>query len=313
MIAKTDRAPIDTATARRRLLVIANPTAGVKGRTTVARVASELARCGTIVEIAETVAPADVERAIAAAGSVDAVVAAGGDGTIRALATAAAARGLPLGILPIGTGNVMAREIGLGFSPEAIAATLARGPAIDIEGARANGSPFFLMAGVGFDAEIVARLSTPLKRVAGRAAYAVPTLQVLAMPLACLQVDVDGRMHEAAWVVVTRVRRYGGAFIIARDAGLARRTMTAVLFKPASRVALIRQMLALASGRIEGTSGVEHIYCERVSVRSSAGAAIELDGDTFGRTPLEVIGGGPRLQLIVPRDYAEASARDTAT
>jgi diacylglycerol kinase family enzyme len=289
---------------RRRFLVVANPTAGINGRTIVTRVGEAMARRGAIVEIAETATIAEMRQAIARADGIDAVVAAGGDGTIRALAAEVEAAATPLGIIPIGTGNVMAREIGLGFDADAIAVTLTSGPVLDIEGARANGAPFFLMAGAGFDAEIVKRLSARMKRVAGRAAYAFPTLQVLARPLPALEVEVDGHRHTAAWVVVTRARRYGGAFVIARHASLAGGDLIAVMFKPRSRTALVRQMLALAAGRIDGAAGVVHVACERVFVRSDAASAVEIDGDVHGTTPLEITVGGPRLRLIVPDAYA---------
>src|SRR6185312_17369493 len=92
-------------------------------------------------------------------GICDAVIAAGGDGTFRAVATGAAGSDLPVGLIPLGTGNVLCHEMGLRRRARSVADMLLEGPEIDVRGGLVNGEPFFLMAGAGFDARIVARLN----------------------------------------------------------------------------------------------------------------------------------------------------------
>lgn len=295
--------------ACRRLLIIHNANAGAGLHRRLAAVTAALAARGVIVTIAETGDVADLDAVLAAHPGIDGVAAAGGDGTLRALAGAVVGsrRQLPIGVIPVGTANVMARELGLGFSPDAIAETLASGPAIPVQTGTANGELFLLMAGAGFDGEILRLISGTQKRHIGRAAFILPTLRTLSAPLPALTVQIDGRQHDAAFVVAARARRYGGPFTIARDADLRRPGLIAVLFKPRTHRQFLAQLLALAASRLEGTRGVTHVPCREITVPAPAGVATEIDGDLFQSTPLRVSATGPQIDLIVPGSYLRAT------
>lgn len=110
---------------------------------------------------------------------VDLVLASGGDGTITACAAGVAGTGIPLGVLPSGTGNLLARNLGLPLGlEEALAVALAGGEKL-LDVGVANGRPFVVMAGIGFDAEMLAGVSEGLKKRAGWAAYALSALRHL--------------------------------------------------------------------------------------------------------------------------------------
>jgi len=297
---------------RRRFLLVHNPIAGLDGRRLVHEVEAGLVHLGAEVTRYDG-APADLPAVLRdAAGSIDAVIAAGGDGTIRALAAVLDQHNLPLGVVPMGTGNVLAHEIALPTSAVGLANVLLHGPVRRFAGARANGEPFFLMAGAGFDGEVIRRLDTPLKRRIGKAAYASPLLNTLRAPHPRLVVEVDGQPHEAQWVVVTNARRYGGAFVISPGAGLERQGLVAVLFKTPGRFALLRQLLALGVGRLQNARGVEMLPCSRVSIRCASDVFSQIDGDPFVATPLDVEAGGVHVDLIVPDAYDRRLARDEA-
>jgi diacylglycerol kinase family enzyme len=287
-----------------------NPTAGVKGGSIVRKVVAALEAQGATVDIA---APREEDGAgmspLAVAG-YDAVIAAGGDGTIRALSDAVG--GLPVGIIPAGTGNVLATEIGLSRSAAAIADVLVRGADIEIEGGYANGAPFFLMAGAGFDGAVVHALDVGLKRRIGKAAYTLPALRTLLTRPVPLEVTVDGAAHAARWVVVTKASRYGGSFVISREAGVLKPGLRAVLFSSHSRLVLVRQLLALAAGKLESEAGVDILPCRHVTVDGPVLVPVQIDGDDFGFTPLAVEAGGPRLRLIVPPAFAEGRTSEDA-
>jgi diacylglycerol kinase family enzyme len=291
---------------RRRFLLVHNPTAGIAGRGLASRVVKELEARGA------TIAPAPPgdrgpELSRLDLEGFDAAIAAGGDGTFRSLARVLGTR-LPIGFLPLGTGNVLAAEVGLPRKAEALAHVLLEGPATEIEGARANGEPFFLMAGAGFDGDVIARLDTSLKRRVGKAAYVAPVLAALATDRGGLEVEVDGRRHEAGWVVVAKARCYGGAFVLAPAAGLTKSGLQAILFKSRSRAVRMRQLLALASGLLARDPSVETISCRRVSITSRRPLPVEIDGDPFQSTPLTIEAGGPKARLIVPAGYVGTQA-----
>src|SRR6185437_2820449 len=131
-----------------------------------------LERLGAAVSLCETNAPRHAEALARAADPalVDAVVAAGGDGTINEVVNGLAESPLPLGILPLGTANVLAGEIGLPRRAMDVARILAFAPARPAwpgevwAEAALTGRRFLIMAGIGFDADVIEALDLPLKR-----------------------------------------------------------------------------------------------------------------------------------------------------
>lgn len=289
---------------RRRFLFIHNPTAGRQGRRLVHEVAAGLTHLGAEISM-HTGAPDTLPGLLSVSTEyLDAVVAAGGDGTIRALAAHLQPYGLPLGIIPMGTGNVLANELGLPRTAVGLADLLLNGPVVTVGGARANGEPFFLMAGAGFDGEVIRHLDTPLKRRIGKAAYISPVLRALRSRHAPLQVTVDGQHHEAQWVVIANARNYGGAFVISPDAGIDRPGLIAVLARNASQAGLLAQLMSLGAGRLHRARGVTMLPCREVCITSDGEVASQIDGDAFGSTPLKIESGDTSVRIIVPDRFA---------
>lgn len=292
---------------RKRFLLVHNPIAGPAGRTILRRVLAELDAAGVTVmpfqaKNRRTPSPPDVE-----AGGFDAVIAAGGDGTVRELVKALAGARVPIGFVPMGTGNVLAHEIGLPTSARGLAEILRKGPSVHLAGARANGEPFFLMASAGFDGDVVRLLDLSWKRRFGKLAYVGPVLKSLVQVMPHLEAEIDGRVHHANWVVVASARHYGGSFVLAPEAGLRAAGLTAILIEAPTRGALLRKLVSLPLGRLTRQEGVTVLPCRRAVIRSE-GAPVhtQVDGDPFGLTPLIVEAGGAPFDLIVPPEYAKA-------
>jgi diacylglycerol kinase (ATP) len=291
---------------RRRFFLVENPGAGVAGSPLVQDVVRLLAKTGASVTSSrngDIPAARLAVRKAAGSDSYDAVVAAGGDGTIRQSAAALIGTDMPLGIIPVGTGNVLAHEIGLARTPEAIARMLLEGPVAKVACAQANGEPFLLMVGAGFDARVVGALDQRLKSRLGKAAYAGPLLGAIIRPVDTLIVTVDGRRHAASWAVIANARHYGGHFVLAPRTGILERGLEAILFKTRSRAVLLGQLMSLVAGRLEPhTQGgdVEMLACARVTIASHRPVPVQIDGDTFGTTPIEVDAGTCEVSLIVP-------------
>ncbi len=293
----------DATPQRRRFLIVRNRLAGLAGQRIVDAVASRLQARGASVRIAETQSAEEGRAVLAASADCDVIVAAGGDGTIRGVAWSMIEAGitLPLGIIPAGTGNVLANEIGLPRAAASVARVLLEGPVRHARFASANGIPFLLMCGAGFDAQVLLRLSVSLKQRVGRAAYSGPTLRTLALdPPRLFDVDIDGRRHRATWVVVANARRYGGRFIIAPAASMLDDGLHAVIFKATSRTGRIIELLSLAAGRIERCRSVEIISCRHVSIASPRGIPTQCDGDSLGFGPVVVACTDRTIAIIVP-------------
>src|SRR5204863_6128250 len=117
--------------------------------------------------------PYDAERlAREADADFDVIVAAGGDGTVHAVVNGLRGRAIPIGMVPLGTANVLAREIGLPRRAAPLAALIAAAPARPIWPGRIGARLFVMMASAGFDSETVAAIHPLLKARAGRLAFA---------------------------------------------------------------------------------------------------------------------------------------------
>jgi diacylglycerol kinase family enzyme len=214
---------------------------------------------------------------------------------------------MPLGIVPMGTGNVLAHEIGVAPEAHAIADMLLNGRVIDAACARANDKPFLLMAGAGFDARVIAALDHRLKSQVGKAAYAGPMFGALVHAVDTLSVTIDGKAHQASWAVISNVRRYGGNFVMARHTGIEVRGLQAILFKARNRTVLVGQLMALAMGTLDERSArhgdVEMLPCNKAHITAHKAVPTQIDGDAFGVTPLVVEAGATELRLIVPKHH----------
>ena len=292
---------------RRRFALVHNPNAGASNLRALERSVGLLRRSGGEVTPLNASSAADATQRVAALarqGGTDAVIAAGGDGTIRAVAAGAAGTELSVGIIPLGTGNVMKYEIGLGRSAREIAETLLHGPVLNARTGLANGQLFLLMAGAGFDGGIVANLNERAKRRLGRLAYAGPLLSALATPPRMFDVDVDGTAYDVSWAIVSNARHYGGSFVLTRETELGAEGLVAILVMGASRGDVFKAALALGLGRMADPAtrpkGILVLPAKRVVMGAHCSVPLEIDGDEAGMTPVTITSGGPRVSLIVP-------------
>ena len=290
-------------TAARRLLIIFNPAAGWRRRRRLAPVLAQLREHGCAVVLRETEAPGDAERFAAEVdpGAFDLVVAAGGDGTVNETINGLARSGLPLALIPLGTANVLAAEIGLGTDPAAVARCVALGQPRPIALGAANGRRFILMAGAGFDAHVVADVSVPMKRWLGKGAYILSTLrQLLVFEFPSYDVLTDNKVQRAASVIVTNARYYGGRFVCAPEASLESDTLQVCLFERGGRLATLGYALALFSGRLPRLSSYRLIEAHRIEVRGRPGEPVQVDGDGIGQLNVAIEVLPQALDLVFP-------------
>jgi diacylglycerol kinase (ATP) len=301
--------------APKSLLLIVNPTAGRRRRGLVDAVVSRVRAEGWTVDVVETTAAGDARRLAATcdAGRYGVIAVAGGDGTINEVVNGLAGRNdaPAVGIVPLGTANVLAHELGLGFSATAVARTMVGGRELLVQpGEAVNGSGarcFSLMAGAGFDAKVVAGVSARLKRRLGRAAYVWRSLvEARRYRPVRYEVEIDGVRHEASSVIVTRSRHYAGPYVVAPDAALGTPVLHVCLFERWGRSQTFRYGLALLRGRLPRTGGYRVVTGRsvKVSVLSDAGELreqpVQIDGDNALTLPVS-IGLSPRaVRLLQP-------------
>ena len=290
---------------RRHILIIVNPAAGRArfSERRLRRFVAALERQGcTVVLRRAGPSPGQVERlAGQAEPGFDAIVAAGGDGTISAVVNGLGGRAVPFGVLPLGSANVLAREIRLPHAPEALASLVVTGPASPIWPGRVGNRAFVMMASAGFDSEIVAALSPELKRRVGRLAFAWGFLVRLWHCPACeLTVRADGVEYRAAAVVAAKGRHYAGPFVVAPGADLAEPVLELVLLDRRGRWAMLRYATALFLGRVPRLGDIAIVRARQASVAGNRALPVQADGEIVGELPITLAVADRPLLLIRP-------------
>jgi diacylglycerol kinase (ATP) len=242
----------------------------------------------------------------------DLILALGGDGTLNELLPGIVHTDVPVGVIPAGTANVLARELGLGCNalgaakrlsecvPQRVPTGLLRSEA------DTQGRHFLLMAGVGFDAHVVYQLNLSLKAKMGQLAYWTSSFKQLFRTLDELVVEANGESFRCTFALATRVRNYAGYLQIARRVSLLKPEFELVLFEGTSTLRhYSKYVLAALSGKASNVKGMSFLRTREVTFSRSSGAPIhvQVDGEYAGRLPATVEIVPDALTLLVPPDY----------
>lgn len=288
---------------RKRISVIANPTAGAAHAERLERIVDRLKRHGCSVTMHTTGARGEAERIAAEADCqiADAIAVAGGDGTINEVLNGLAKDGPPLAIIPLGTANVLAREIGLPQTDDGIADAIAFGQSRRITIGEANGRRFAVMASVGLDAEVVEHVDLALKRRIGKWAYLYETLKkTIASPPDVYRLRMGDRDMSAHGIIIANGRHYAGAYIAAPNADLEKPSLDICRLTRSGRFAGPAYLMSLALGRFAQRADVHIDEATDLDIVGPAGAPLQADGDILCRLPatIRVLPGA--VQLIYP-------------
>lgn len=235
------------------------------------------------------------------------VAAGGGDGTVNEVVAGlldAAAEGfaLPeLGLMPFGTMNVFALELGLPVrNIRQCWETITTGEGREIDLWIANGQPMVQLGGVGLDAAVVAETTWEMKRRIGPLGYLINAARVLARPAPKLTIRVDDHEMDGALVLFGNGKRYGGPLKVFPSAEPDDGLLDVLVLKKQTAGDVLGFLASLATGSIEKFPGVWMGRGEQVLVQSAREVPIELDGEAAGSTPLEISRSPRRLRVRVP-------------
>lgn len=276
--------------------VIVNPIAG-PGRTAavgarVDLVKSVLAAHHCDADVRITTGPDDAHRFAveAARANVDVVAAWGGDGTVNGAAAGVAHTGIPLAIIPGGSGNGLARDLAIPFDAAAALTLAATGRVRAIDAGDLHGSLFFNVAGIGLDARIAGRLATKGHR-RGLMGYVLATVSELRSYAACaysISKVVDGVgnpitgdlvEHKAMFIALANSRQYGSGAQIAPQALLDDGVMEVVVVEPMNLVQVARQLPAFFGGRLQQGPGILMRSAASMEISCAEPIAFHVDGE----------------------------------
>ena len=289
-----------------RILIIYNPISGRRRKPLLDGVVGRLTAAGCTVDVSCTGKRGDAERMAAEASPdrYDVIAVAGGDGTINEVLNGMTKTSLPLGLIPMGTANVLAAEIGLPVTADAIAQTLLTGKRQPIDVGIAGTRRFVMMAGVGFDADVVQGIIPGLKRAVGKGAYVWQSLvEILRYRPQRFRLTLDGIEYSAASAVFANGHFYAGRFTCAPEASLTDGKLHVCLFKTSGRLSVIRYGNALMLGTLHKRRDIEIIPATRIRVDGEDGSPVHGDGDILAVTPLDIGIEPGGVELIVPETF----------
>ncbi len=284
-----------------KILVILNPAArGERARSL--RKTIEAFADGLVVR--ETRNPGDAKKLAqrAVEEGFGTIVAAGGDGTVNEVVNGIGDADVTLGVLPVGTMNVFALELGIDGRDLARSwDVIARGHTREIDLPMANGEYFVQLAGIGLDAEVVKQTTPEFKKALGPISYVLSLAQVAARkPPRIVVTDERGIVREGSFVLIGNGRHYGGSLVLFRGAKLDDGHLDVVVFKNQSHWDVIRYVQAIVFGDHTGLEDVEYFQARQLRVVADGAVPVELDGEIAGEAPFTFGFSPGRLRVLAP-------------
>jgi diacylglycerol kinase (ATP) len=286
-----------------RALVLVNPGARRGGEGHEAAVARlETLGIPTVLELAAEPdrVPAQVKRH---QGEVDRVIVGGGDGTLHLALQGLVETGLPLGILPLGTANNLARTLGIPADPLAACDVIAQGHRRRIDIGLVNDRYFFTTASIGLSVRITEELSAESKRRWGPLAYALTAMRVLrrTRPFhARITWDGQSRESRTVQIVVGNGRYYGSALPVAEDATIDDARLDLYSLEVRHWWQLLALAPALKRGRHGEKDTVEALRATEFEIQTRRPRGIDVDGELGGSTPARVRVLPRALEVFAP-------------
>ena len=294
----------------RKATLISNPKTGryASRRAPIPELVSRLESLGLIVDLQLTRGPGDaaqIASRVAHNGTSDVIVA-GGDGTINEAIQGMAGTNARLGIIPRGTANVLARELGLPLDDEQALQIAAQGKTreiylgLAIDETTNERRHFVLMAGIGLDASVVRRVQPSLKKRIGKGAFWISGLSHLAnwnpKPFT---LEIDDQKYTATFAAIGKAARYGGDLSITPGARLDQREFEVCIINTMSRLRYLHLLsYAMREGMPRDTPEVQ--FVKATSVKAYGDAQVQVDGELLGHLPMRFEIAPHSLNIIVP-------------
>jgi diacylglycerol kinase (ATP) len=290
---------------KKKILIIANPIAG---RATAERKAQNLLETLKSHRIPTTLfftqASGDARKKASEVDShVRAVVISGGDGTINEVLNGLPHPSrIPLAVLPTGTANMLARELRLPGSPQAVARIIQAGMVKRFDMGLVEDKRFLLLVSAGFDAMVTEEVSRSRGRALGYRGYVIPIVKVLGRYRKPeLEISVDGKRATGGLVMVFKTRNYGGLFQIDALKGPDSGKFEVCVFRGGTLPEMLVYSVAMIIQKIRQLPDVTCLSGRNITIESKdAPVPVEVDGDYFGTTPVHISIKPAYVPIIVP-------------
>jgi YegS/Rv2252/BmrU family lipid kinase len=296
----------ENALAFQRALLIINQQSR-SGNADLTAATEWLERQGlTLVKAVATTPAAITDSILHHSDAIDRVILGGGDGTLNAAASALVQTGLPLGILPMGTANDLARTLQIPAALEEASEIIIHGKRHVIDLGWVNGHYFFNVAHIGLGANVTHALSSGIKQRWGALSYARAVVNALRTnrPFRA-NIECDGFIlrTRAMQVAVGNGRHYGGGMTIMEDATIDDQQLDLYCLKAVPWWQLLLAALAVRTGRWQQQPHVHVLRGREIAIRTRRSLVVSADGELITRTPAFFRVIPQAISVFVPPDY----------
>jgi diacylglycerol kinase (ATP) len=289
------------------VLILFNPFAGqaYNLKLSLENAADIWRKHGWKVELRPTKAPGDatIQASVAASLGYNVVVAAGGDGTVNEVMNGLVGTKTALAVLPIGTVNIWARELGLSMDLRRAATAFIDAKLQQIDVGKAGERHFLLMAGVGFDAAVTAIINPQEKKALGVFAYVKQAIQLAwRFQGVSTHIRIDGKRVRGRilMLVIGNSQLYGGVIKLTANALVNDGLLDVCVIKGSSMLVAPLRLLSIFTRRYNRDPKVVYYRAKRVQIRGKKSLQVQVDGDYLGKTPMNFKVVPASLWVLVP-------------
>ena len=235
-----------------------------------------------------------------------AVIGMGGDGTLNEIVQSLAKSDTPLGIIPTGTTNVMARDLGIPLNIEGACEIIISGNQrkmpLGIIELHDNPTPrfFLLMCGIGWDGIICKTVSSQIKKTFGKGAYALETFKsIVHGDLEDFDIQIQTKTYLASTMIASVTAHYAGSLPITPNATPFDEEFQVFILKTKSRKSMVELLGRAALGKLDSMKDIVRVSASEIAIRRPE-IPVQVDGDYVGETPANIRRTSDSLKIIYP-------------
>lgn len=282
-----------------KIAIIYNPNAGSGKIKKLLQIKKRLS-LNNSVTIFDTKKPGDAtEIAKRECKNFDIIVAAGGDGTINEVINGIHDN-TRLGIIPLGTANILAIEAGIKNDIHSICKSIEKGSVKKIYISNINNKKFFLMAGIGYDGDIVHKMHPSLKKIFGKAMFGfLGLVEFFKLKKYNIKVETNNNIITGNWVLVTNSKHYAGPYKITQSTSIFENNIVCYVFNDLSRLGFLYYIfLILFYGDLSKSKKVTKIISKNIKISSNEKINVQCDGEKYGNLPIEISFSSQSVNLL---------------
>jgi len=285
----------------KKICIIFNPKAGSSKLSKLNKIITELNKNNTVTLFETTAAGDATNIARTESANFDIVVAAGGDGTINEVVNGIDPN-TPLAIIPMGTANIVAIEAGISNNSKAICAAINQGKTKRAYVSTINNKKFILMAGIGYDAQVVTNINPKLKKIFGKLIFALEGFkQFFKLKEFTITIKTNNQTYNANWVLITNAKHYAGSHSITTSTNIFDEHLVCYIFPDLNKLNFLYYLfLILLFGDLSKSDKIITVRSTSFEITSSTATPVQCDGELFGQLPVLIKNNKECVNLLIP-------------